>query len=307
MGFVFQHEIVAGTVLVVEQVESQNYVATISGWVIRADGTAEFLSVTIRGTFISGTGTGQHVAINDSNAPNGIAFYTGDADESFPGVVQPQADANSLSVSLISPLSTSGGSSGSALVVASGKSGTNDYITLSTLDLILTGNGIVDLEGPGPTRLLMTTDGSGDYLDIQGNRVYIREAPSGSGAGAVMQGGDFLRIGETWHVVGAAGEPTFAGNWAVSGAKPVGFFKDPTGRVQLRGRGAEPVAASVIMFTLPIGYRPTQDMSFPVKTNNDGGTVSWLTITTAGAVTFSGNLAQARVQTILDSVSFPTF
>lgn len=62
MGFQVVHEIVAGTVLIIEAVQSQNYVAGVSGWIVTADGMAEFSDATIRGTLIAGGGV---VEVND--------------------------------------------------------------------------------------------------------------------------------------------------------------------------------------------------------------------------------------------------
>lgn len=51
----FENPLTAGTVLVREQIQSQNYVAGSDGWVIKANGDAEFNSVVIRGaTVVSG-------------------------------------------------------------------------------------------------------------------------------------------------------------------------------------------------------------------------------------------------------------
>lgn len=49
------------------QIQSPDYVAGISGWIIRKDGSAEFNNLTIRGTF-----TGTDFVINSS----GIFFYS---------------------------------------------------------------------------------------------------------------------------------------------------------------------------------------------------------------------------------------
>lgn len=52
----FDQPLTAGTVLVREQVQSQNFVQGSTGWVIRQDGSAEFNDVVIRGgTVVSGT------------------------------------------------------------------------------------------------------------------------------------------------------------------------------------------------------------------------------------------------------------
>lgn len=52
----FRNSVVGGTVLVRSAIESQNFVTGATGWQIKADGTAEFNNVIIRGgTVISGT------------------------------------------------------------------------------------------------------------------------------------------------------------------------------------------------------------------------------------------------------------
>jgi hypothetical protein len=85
MGFTFATPtIVAGTVLVVEAVQSQNYAAGSAGWYLAANGDAEIGNLTARGSFVSGSGTGPHVEIT-STLGNIISFYTGDPAQTFPG------------------------------------------------------------------------------------------------------------------------------------------------------------------------------------------------------------------------------
>lgn len=56
MSIEFENPLTAGTVLVREQIQSQNYAAGSTGWVIKSNGDAEFNSVVIRGgTVVSGT------------------------------------------------------------------------------------------------------------------------------------------------------------------------------------------------------------------------------------------------------------
>lgn len=50
MGFDPDQQIVAGTVLIRSDIRSQNYVAGSSGWIIEADGDAEFNDVNVRGS-----------------------------------------------------------------------------------------------------------------------------------------------------------------------------------------------------------------------------------------------------------------
>lgn len=55
MSIEFENPLTAGTVLVREQIQSQNYDPGVSGWVIKANGDAEFNDVVIRGgTVVSG-------------------------------------------------------------------------------------------------------------------------------------------------------------------------------------------------------------------------------------------------------------
>lgn len=69
MGFVYQTpETVGGTVLIIERIESQNYVAGVAGWAIEADGDAEFNNVTVRGNLITGPPTVSHWEIKSSPA-----------------------------------------------------------------------------------------------------------------------------------------------------------------------------------------------------------------------------------------------
>jgi len=58
----FSNPIVAGSTLVRPAIQSPDYVAGVSGWAIKRDGTAEFNDVTVRGTIVSGNGL---VTLND--------------------------------------------------------------------------------------------------------------------------------------------------------------------------------------------------------------------------------------------------
>lgn len=55
MSIEFENPLTAGTVLVREQIQSQNYDPGVAGWVVKANGDAEFNDVVIRGgTVVSG-------------------------------------------------------------------------------------------------------------------------------------------------------------------------------------------------------------------------------------------------------------
>lgn len=79
---------------------------------------------------------------------------------------------------------------------------------------------------------------------------------------------------EDWHVVGATGEPDFITTGTAVFAKAsnatadIGFYKDPFGRVYLRGlvqledNTAYGASSGLPVFQLPEGYRPTDDTHF---------------------------------------------
>jgi hypothetical protein len=70
---------------------------------------------------------------------------------------------------------------------------------------------------------------------------------------------DSLPPPESWHMVGAAGEPPFQSGWEnfepASPLEPVAFFKDHEGIVHLKGRAIGGTISSR-MFALPPGFRP---------------------------------------------------
>lgn len=68
MGLDPQNPIVGGTILRIPAIQSPGFVAGVSGWIIRIDGSAEFNNLVIRGTF-----SGTNFVINSS----GEFFYSG--------------------------------------------------------------------------------------------------------------------------------------------------------------------------------------------------------------------------------------
>lgn len=93
--------------------------------------------------------------------------------------------------------------------------------------------------------------------------------------------------------------PTFTDGWldyVGAGASPAGFYKDPWGRVHLRGlidSGSVPGD----IFTLPSGYRPDQIARFLVADNAAYGRIQVLT---SGIVHISAGTAPIS----LDGISF---
>jgi len=68
-------QIVGGTVLRIPAIQSPNYVAGTSGWIIRQDGTVEFAAGLFRGSIESGTDPGQHVILNNPATGDAVDVY----------------------------------------------------------------------------------------------------------------------------------------------------------------------------------------------------------------------------------------
>lgn len=126
------------------------------------------------------------------------------------------------------------------------------------------------------------------------------------GAGARLtefRGDGYARvIGiDPWHTVGAAGEPGFLNGWSAQN-EPVQFRKTPTGDVHLRGRAKLGTAATSV-FTLPVGYRPTETLQ-AIALAASGDEPANVDITTAGAIIPSG--LGSSTQCSLSGISFST-
>lgn len=103
---------------------------------------------------------------------------------------------------------------------------------------------------------------------------------------------------ETWHMVGAAGEPAFQNSWAnfAGGYQPLRFRKE-RGRVFIEGV-IKSGGSNTICFTLPVGYRPSLSLQRPARVLNTidhtglhdvkpDGTVTVGNLTGTGTVTVS--------------------
>lgn len=85
-----------------------------------------------------------------------------------------------------------------------------------------------------------------------------------------------------WNSVGGSGMPAFEQSWQNLANEPVAFKKDPLGAIWLQGVAERNGSADNLVFTLPSGYRPTQQITF---TDMLGGSFNSVTILANGQVT----------------------
>lgn len=67
---------------------------------------------------------------------------------------------------------------------------------------------------------------------------------------------------ESWHIVGAVGEPTYQGAWVADGTGAQ-FMKDSLGFVHIQGSVQS--GTTGVVFTLPVGYRPSELLYVPMS------------------------------------------
>jgi len=301
MGFQPQvAETVGGTVLIIERIESQNYVAGSSGWTIEADGTAEFNNVTVRGKLITGADGTQHIEINGSDAPQGIAFFTGDALETFPGVIQPQADATELSITMSSPLVA--GHGGATFVLGTDKTDPNS-------DRLSLGAPVVEISASqnaytyaGGTHIGQDVDGTGRYVDVNAPRIFLRDMTVSNTDGVAIvgqaAGGIVQTMTQAWVNVARVN------SWVDFAGSRARYYKDAVGMVHVNGVVASGTAA--LIGTLPAGFRPSQSHEFVLPGAAAKNVVCDVSVDTTGAITVQSNLASAQARLGLD-FAFPTF
>lgn len=87
---------------------------------------------------------------------------------------------------------------------------------------------------------------------------------------------------EAVRVVGAVGEPAFQNSWVAMASSLLMFWKDSLGVVHLAGRVQDGTA--LLVFTLPVGYRPLIQEQFGVQS---GVTVGDVIVSTTGTVQIS--------------------
>jgi hypothetical protein len=136
----------------------------------------------------------------------------------------------------------------------------------------------------------------------------IPTGPQGPQGPVGATGGNATVPMDTWHVVGAAGEPVFANSWVNFGGAnaTLAFRKDPLGKVKLRGtiKGG---ANGTAVFALPVGYRPPADVTFAVETMSGTNTAYGSVSAATGQVVIGGQPGiTATTATWIDVIEFDT-
>ena len=92
--------------------------------------------------------------------------------------------------------------------------------------------------------------------------------------------------------------PTFVNSWANVSGYEAGYYKDPWGRVYLKGVLGTGTSGTVA-FTLPVGYRPSESLLFPaLQTSATAG--AYVDVNTDGTV----NLVRTGTTIFINNVSF---
>lgn len=98
-------------------------------------------------------------------------------------------------------------------------------------------------------------------------------------------------------VVGSGGSaPAFQNSWVNQDTaiyKNLHFWKDPFGMVHVQGFVKS--GSGLTVFTLPAGYRPSDDLAFPATYNNSGPQPTWVFVAPTGEVTVNNGTDQVAI------------
>lgn len=272
---VFTNSILAGDTLVRDSIQSEGYVAGSNGWSINRDGTAEFNDVTSRGELIVGDLATKYISITNTPQPVINLGTPSNAEETLPASIQELATGFSSYLFMNSPERNSSG---------------ND----ATISLIAT-------DDP-KTQFAVSADES--YL--QSSFIQLGDSGTDQHLNLLYNAGDgnaeLRNPDEVWKDKSVT---ALAGTWVDVAGSRFAYYKDATGRVQVRGKVSGGGAGATIV-TLPVGYRPSSNLEFTMRAAV--GVIASVSVSTGGVLTVTTNLASASANGIfLDVISFPTF
>jgi hypothetical protein len=103
---------------------------------------------------------------------------------------------------------------------------------------------------------------------------------------------------EAWHEIGAPGQPAFQSGWVNESTTftTAAFYKDPFGRIYLKGYVKGGTGLDSTIFTLPPGYRPSKNVC---ESTWAAGAASYICV-----VASTGIVEAGRTSALLDGLSF---
>jgi hypothetical protein len=174
--------ITGGTVLRAPAIQSPNYAAGTSGWIIRQDGSAEFNNGIFRGSIEVGPNPGQHFVVNNTTTGDVVDVYNSsnqlvmsiDDNGNVTTFNPSTADSASLFSNGLHWTNTTRPPAGEPRIYGQGDSTNGNVITLAT-DEAVTGTGFAELQlfdtkanAGGPSSIMafqrMTNTGTGGLL-----------------------------------------------------------------------------------------------------------------------------------------------
>ena len=271
---VFTNSILAGETLVRDSIQSEGYVAGSVGWSINRDGTAEFNDVTSRGELLVGDLATKYIHITNDPQPIIKLGTPSNAEETLPASIDELATGFSSYLFLSSPERNSSGEQ-------------------ATLSLIA--------DDTPRTQFSVSADES--YLSS--SFVRLGESVTDKRLDLLYNAGDakaeLRNPDEVWKGTAVT---ALTGTWVDVAGSRFGYYKDATGRVQVRGKVSGGGAGATIV-TLPAGYRPSSNLEFSMRAA--AGVLASVSVSTGGVLTVTTNLASASANGVnLDVISYPT-
>lgn len=149
------------------------------------------------------------------------------------------------------------------------------------------------------------TNGGGITTFQRNNEFVFRRDISGTGVLFDRSTGFFMYFSDDTNYVEEGWlAPSYSNSWGDGGADP-GYRLMPDGTVRLRGHiTGGTTTPGTAMFTLPVGYRPTQEGYFTVSQPNNNTNQGTVRVRTTGQVDCISSPATASLS--LDQVSFST-
>lgn len=303
MAIEFVDELVAGTVLVRSDIESQNYSPGSAGWIVHQDGSAEFNNLVIRnGTIVSGTalyyngtaGPGtlfMSIAAAAGTDQFGNAYVQGIAVYATDGSIIQMISGAGCQISMHQETSPGITRDPAQIYTAINSSNQTPSLNLSS-----------GATHPGSSQGSITiqgTSGSIAFTQMQLGADFVVTS------GVLEVGSYTIQFGMTWQT------PALGSGWVTgpSGGtvQAAQYCIDAQDNLVLDGTvHTNTTTPSAVIFNLPAGFRPKVTRRFAAVSNSGGTpTLRYLEINSNGNVTCNPNIATASTDLYLSGIVCP--